>query len=112
MPAARCLRSSAAWALQAPMRSPTCSRGRRSQTRASTNLRRFYYDTAMSTNIVQMQALKTIAGVSPILFGTDYPFGGDASKHRQGLEKCGLSAEELRGIQRGNAMKLIPKYAA
>jgi 6-methylsalicylate decarboxylase len=74
-------------------------------------LRRFYYDTAMSTNIVQMQALKTIAGVSQILFGTDYPFGGDAAKHQQGLEKCGFSAEELRGIHRENALKLLPRYA-
>jgi predicted TIM-barrel fold metal-dependent hydrolase len=60
---------------------------------------------------VQMQALKTIAGVSQILFGTDYPFGGDAAKHQQGLEKCGFSAEELRGIHRENALKLLPKYA-
>jgi 6-methylsalicylate decarboxylase len=74
-------------------------------------LRRFYYDTAMSTNIVQMQALKTIAGASQILFGTDYPFGGDAAKHQQGLEKCGFSAEELRGIHRENALKLLPRYA-
>jgi predicted TIM-barrel fold metal-dependent hydrolase len=73
-------------------------------------LRRFYYDTAMSTNVVQMQALKTIAGVSQIVFGTDYPFGGDAAKHRQGLESCGLSADELAGIERGNAAKFLPKY--
>lgn len=75
------------------------------------HLRRFYYDTAMSTNVVQMQALKTIAGVSQIVFGTDYPFGGDAAKHRQGLETSGLSPEELRGIERGNAGRLLPKYA-
>lgn len=75
------------------------------------HLRRFYYDTAMSTNVVQMQALKTIAGVPQIVFGTDYPFGGDAAKHRQGLETSGLSPEELRGIERGNAGRLLPKYA-
>jgi len=74
-------------------------------------LRRFYYDTAMSTNIVQMQALKTIAGVSQIVFGTDYPFGGDAAKHRQGLESSGLSAGELAAIERGNAVKFLAKYA-
>jgi 6-methylsalicylate decarboxylase len=74
------------------------------------HLRRFYYDTAMATNPVQIQALKTIAGASQILFGTDYPFGGDAVKHRQGLEKCGLGADEVRGIFRENAAKLLPKY--
>jgi 6-methylsalicylate decarboxylase len=76
------------------------------------HLRRFYYDTAMSTNPVQIQALKMIAGASQIVFGTDYPFGGDAVKHRQGLEKCGLTGEELRGIYRENTAKLLPKYKA
>lgn len=75
------------------------------------HLRRFYYDTAMSTNVVQIQALKTIAGTSQIVFGTDYPFGGDAAKHRQGLETSGLTPEELRGVERGNAGRLLPKYA-
>ncbi|PWU10363.1 MAG: amidohydrolase [Terriglobia bacterium] len=74
-------------------------------------LRRFCYDTAMSTNVVQMQALKTIAGVSQIVFGTDYPFGGDAARHLTGLQSCGLSDEDLRAIQRGNAAKFLPKYA-
>ncbi len=74
------------------------------------HLRRFYYDTAMSTNPVQIQALKMIAGASQIVFGTDYPFGGDAVKHRQGLEKCGLNGDELRGIYRENTARLLPKY--
>jgi 6-methylsalicylate decarboxylase len=74
-------------------------------------LRRFYYDTAMSTNVVQMQALKTIAGVSQIVFGTDYPFGGDAAKHRQGLESSGLTPDDLLAIERNNAAKFLPKYA-
>ncbi|HEY3825253.1 MAG TPA: amidohydrolase family protein [Bryobacteraceae bacterium] len=74
------------------------------------HLRRFYYDTAMATNPVQIGALKMIAGASQILFGTDYPFGGDAVKHRQGLEKCGLNADELHGIFRENAAKLLPQY--
>jgi predicted TIM-barrel fold metal-dependent hydrolase len=74
------------------------------------HLRRFYYDTAMSTNPVQIQALKTIAGANQILFGTDYPFGGDAVKHRQGLEKCGLTPDELRGILRDNSARLLPQY--
>jgi predicted TIM-barrel fold metal-dependent hydrolase len=75
------------------------------------HLRRFYYDTAMSANSVQMQALKTIAGVPQILFGTDYPFGADAAKHERGLEKCGFTAEEISAVNRANALKLLPKYA-
>ncbi len=78
------------------------------------HLRRFYYDTAMATNPVQIQALKTIAGASQILFGTDYPFGGDAVKHRQGLEKCGLSRGEAprhlpRKTRRGSSRSSNPE---
>lgn len=72
------------------------------------HLRRFYYDTAQSTNTVQLQALKTIAGVSQIVFGTDYPFGASAAKQVQGLRECGFSAEELQGIHSGNAARLFP----
>jgi len=57
-----------------------------------------------------MQALKTIAGATQIVFGTDYPFGGDAAKHLLGLQSCGLSAEEQRGIQRENALRFLPKF--
>ncbi len=74
------------------------------------HLRRFYYDTAQSTNTVQMQALKTIAGASQIVFGTDYPFGATAAKHLQGLRECGLSAEELQAVYTSNALRLFPKY--
>ena len=75
------------------------------------HLRRFYYDTAQSTNPVQMQGLKLIAGVPQIVFGTDYPFGS-AAKHLQGLEKCGFTAAELQGIRRANALRLFPKFEA
>jgi 6-methylsalicylate decarboxylase len=76
------------------------------------HLRRFYYDTAMSTNPIQINALKAIAGPSQILFGTDSPFGADAIKHRHGLEKCGLTPAELRGVERDNAAKLLPRFTA
>jgi 6-methylsalicylate decarboxylase len=74
------------------------------------HLRRFYYDTAQSTNTVQMQALKTIAGVSQIVFGTDYPFGANAAKQVQGLRECGFNPEELQSIHLGNALRLFPNY--
>lgn len=73
------------------------------------HLRRFYYDTAQSTNPVQMQGLKLVAGAKQIVFGTDYPFGS-AARHLQGLEKCGFSAAELAGIHRDNAALLLPKF--
>ena len=74
------------------------------------HLRRFYYDTAQSTNPVQMQGLKLVAGASQIVFGTDYPFGS-AAKHLQGLQKCGFTAAELEGIHRENALRAFPKFS-
>jgi predicted TIM-barrel fold metal-dependent hydrolase len=74
------------------------------------HLRRFYYDTAQSVNVVQMRGLKTIAGTSQIVFGTDYPFV-TAARTLKGLDKCGFSASELQGIYRGTAAKLLPKFS-
>ena len=37
------------------------------------HVRRFYYDTAGSTNPVQMQSLRLLVPDSQIVFGTDYP---------------------------------------
>ena len=74
------------------------------------HLRRFYYDTAGSVNIVQMTSLKMVAGASRIVFGTDYPFA-TAGQHLTGLQTCGFNQAELQGIYRGNATKFLPKYA-
>lgn len=76
------------------------------------HLRRFYYDTAQSPNVVQMQGLKTIVGIGQIVFGSDYPFGAGMGKHLIGLEKAGFSAEELRLIHRENALKILPRFKA
>jgi predicted TIM-barrel fold metal-dependent hydrolase len=73
------------------------------------HIRRFYYDTAGSTNPILMQGLKMLAGSSQIVFGTDVPYGTPANIAK-GLETCGFSAEELRIIDRENALKILPKY--
>ena len=73
------------------------------------HLRRFYYDVAQSTNPVQMQALKTVVGASQIVFGADFPYSTIVN-HVRGLQKCGFSEQELRGIDRENAFRFLPKY--
>lgn len=73
------------------------------------HLRRFYYDTAQSPNIVQMQGLKTVVGIGQIVFGSDYPFGAGMGKHLIGLQKAGFSQDELRLIHRENALKILPR---
>jgi 6-methylsalicylate decarboxylase len=73
------------------------------------HLRRFYYDTAGSANPVQMVSLKMIVPVTQIVFGTDFPFGHSAAI-AQNLQDCGFTPEELRGIDRDNALRILPKY--
>jgi predicted TIM-barrel fold metal-dependent hydrolase len=72
------------------------------------HLRRFFYDTAASTNPVKIQSLKMLAGASQIVFGTDYPFGNSATTGAA-LQKVGLSAAELRGVDRENALRMMRK---
>lgn len=75
------------------------------------HLRRFYYDTAGSANPVEMQGLKMLVGVSQILFGSDFPFGNPPIVSiARGLQTCGFTAEELRSIDRENALKFLPRF--
>jgi predicted TIM-barrel fold metal-dependent hydrolase len=52
-----------------------------------------------------------LVGTSQIVFGTDHPFGNSANI-AAALQKVGLSTDELRGIDRDNALKMLPKYRA
>ena len=72
------------------------------------HLRRFYYDTAQATNAVLMQALKGLVGASQIVFGADYPYSTIVD-HVDALQTCGFSAEELRGIDRENALRMFSR---
>jgi predicted TIM-barrel fold metal-dependent hydrolase len=73
------------------------------------HLRRFYYDTAQSTNPLQMGALKGLVGAGQIVFGADYPYSTIVN-HVEELKTVGFSAEELRGIDRENALRILPNY--
>jgi predicted TIM-barrel fold metal-dependent hydrolase len=74
------------------------------------HLRRFYYDTAGSANPIQMQALKALVGSSQIVFGSDFPFV-PIKDVAESLLLCGLSAEDLRGISRENALTIKPTWS-
>jgi predicted TIM-barrel fold metal-dependent hydrolase len=56
-----------------------------------------------------MQALKTLVGTSQIVFGTDAPFF-DGAPQVQGLQRAGFTADELRAIERENALNLVPRF--
>jgi predicted TIM-barrel fold metal-dependent hydrolase len=75
------------------------------------HLRRFFYDTAQSPNVVQMQGLKTIVGINQIVFGSDYPFGAGMGRHLIGLQKAGFTEAELKLVHRENALRILPRLA-
>jgi predicted TIM-barrel fold metal-dependent hydrolase len=71
--------------------------------------RRFYYDTAQTSNPAAMSALSKVVPISQIVFGTDFPFR-NAAEHVNGLKNCGVfSAADLQAIDRQNALQLLPR---
>jgi len=73
-------------------------------------LRKLYYDTASADTAGSMAALRIMAPLSHILFGTDYPF----VKVAEGVKHLGedeLSDADREAIDRGNALTLLPRLA-
>jgi predicted TIM-barrel fold metal-dependent hydrolase len=75
-------------------------------------LKRFYYDTAQTANKAAMSALSAVIPTSQIVFGTDYPYRTSID-HVKGLRAAGVFTDaQLMDIERGNALKLLPRLAA
>lgn len=71
---------------------------------------RFYYDTAQAASVPAMAALKSIAPVSHILFGTDFPYLKAEPQVRGLIDSKVFSSEELLAIEWRNIGTLLPKY--
>ena len=79
---------------------------------ALAELKRFYYDTAQTSNKSAMSALAAIIPPSQIVFGTDFPYRTGID-HVKGLREAGVfTDEQIAFIERGNALKIIPRLAA
>ena len=74
-------------------------------------LRKLYYDTASADTEGSMAALRVMAPLSHIMFGTDYPFVkvAEGVKHMQESE---MSDADRAAIDRGNAIALLPRLGA
>jgi predicted TIM-barrel fold metal-dependent hydrolase len=74
-------------------------------------LQKFYYDTAQAFNPYTLPSFKKLVPASHILFGTDFPLGGgSALAVSKGLvDNGGFTESELRGIDRENALDLLPR---
>ena len=75
---------------------------------------RFYYDTALSATPAQIAALRAIAPVSRILYGTDYPFAPEARVRMAEAAFADLpfTPDEAEQVRRGNAARLFAAFAA
>ena len=71
-------------------------------------LRRFFYDTAQTSNPAAMGALRQLVETSQILFGTDFPYR-TGLEHVTGLSNCGFTDAELLKIERDNALGMMPR---
>ena len=79
---------------------------------ALAELVRFYYDTAQTSNKASMSALTAIIPTSQILFGTDFPYRTGID-HVKGLRASGVFTDaQIMDIERGNALKLLPRLSA
>lgn len=76
-------------------------------------LKRLYYDTALSANPFAFSALLQLVAPTQILFGSDYPFAPETTlvASVRGLSELGLSADALSAIERGNALGLLPSLS-
>lgn len=76
-------------------------------------LKRLYYDTGLSGDAMSLTALQQLADPSRILFGTDYPYvhEGIIAAEVAGTEAFdGFDAAQHAAIDRGNAVKLFPRF--
>ena len=69
--------------------------------------RRFFYELAQGNTPGQIAALLKMVSTSQVMYGTDFPFRDGAEVNR-GIADWGFSADELRAIERENALKLLP----
>jgi len=73
--------------------------------------RRLHYDTANATAPAAMAALLKLVPDTQIVFGTDYPYV-PIGPQETALGKLDLSGAQLRAIENGNAMRLMPRLRA
>jgi predicted TIM-barrel fold metal-dependent hydrolase len=74
-------------------------------------LQKFYYDTAQAFNPYTLPSFKKLVPASHILFGTDFPLGGGSglAVSKGLIDNGGFTESELRGIDRENALELLPR---
>ena len=74
-------------------------------------LQKIYVDIAHASYAYPMAAMMKLANPDHIMFGTDYPFEPMESTVNE-IPGLGISKEQWKAIDRGNAEKLLPRFKA
>jgi predicted TIM-barrel fold metal-dependent hydrolase len=85
-------------------------RGKFTREQVQAELNRFHYDTAQVTMGGTLAALAKLVPVSQIVYGTDFPYR-TAADHSKGVTAL-FSGDDLKKIDRENALRLLPRLAA
>jgi predicted TIM-barrel fold metal-dependent hydrolase len=73
-------------------------------------LKKFHYDLAGTANPGAVASLLKLVTTSQVLFGTDFPPGGTSAEYATALTEMGVfSQNDLRAIDRDNAVRLLPR---
>jgi 6-methylsalicylate decarboxylase len=77
-------------------------------------LRGLYYETALAGSRNSLLPTLEVTTADHILFGTDWPAAPEPPVVRNIANLThfdGFTAEELRGVERDNALRLFPRFA-
>jgi 6-methylsalicylate decarboxylase len=94
--------------------SPVVGGGPQTPDEFLSDLRRFYFDTALAASPTVFPSLLALADPDRILFGSDYPYAPPAAvrSFTDGLDEYpALRDSERAAIDRGNAERLFPRLA-
>jgi predicted TIM-barrel fold metal-dependent hydrolase len=74
-------------------------------------LQRFYYDLAGAANKGAVSSLLQLVPPTHVLYGTDFPPGGNSRDVLKTLADISMFSEaDLRAVERDNAVKLFPRF--
>lgn len=76
-------------------------------------LKKLYFDTALSAHPATMAHLEALVSPDRILFGTDYPFGpkGQMQQASESLDALAWNESVKHQVAHGNARRLFPRFA-
>ena len=75
-------------------------------------LKHFYYDTAVSATPYALNSLLSLVDPTQIIYGSDYPFLPErvVKQMNEGLQNYGFEKDALMKILQQNAIKLFPRF--